>query len=271
MDPLLQFLLLLAIIIVAAKGAGYISTRLGQPSVLGGLVAGLILGPTGLDLLHLPLFEGGNVGETVEQLAHLGVLLLMFAAGLEVDFDAMIRAGKPALLGGILGVVSPVLLGMAVALPFGYAFEPSLAIGLVLAATSVSISAQTLMELGVLRTRVGMALLGAAVVDDVLVILFFSLFGALAVGEGGGLLTILWVLFRMVAVLAVSVWLGARLLPRLLHLVDRLPISEGVTAFVLVAILLLAWSAEFLGGMAGLPITGTELNQHTVSESSRLM
>ena len=270
MDPLLQFLLLLAIIIVAAKGAGYISTRLGQPSVLGGLVAGLILGPTGLDLLHLPVFEGGNMEEVVALLAHLGVLLLMFAAGLEVDFDAMLRAGRPAVLGGILGVVSPVVLGMAVALPFGYGFEPSLAIGLVLAATSVSISAQTLMELGVLRTRVGMALLGAAVVDDVLVILFFSLFGALAVGEGGGVLTILWVLARMVLVLAASVLVGARVLPRLTHLIDRLPISEGVMALVLVAMLLLAWAAEFLGGMAaitgaflgGLFFARTNLRQH---------
>jgi Kef-type K+ transport system membrane component KefB len=257
MDPLMQFLLLLAIIIVAAKGAGYISTRLGQPSVLGGLVVGLILGPTGLDLLHLPVFQGASLGETVEQLAHLGVLLLMFAAGLEVDFEAMMRAGKPALLAGILGVVSPVLLGMLVVMPFGYAVDAALAIGLVLAATSVSISAQTLMELGVLRSRVGMALLGAAVVDDVLVILLFSVFGALAVGEGSGLLTVLWVLARMVAVLAVTAWLGTRLLPRVLRVVDRLPISEGVTAFTLVAILLLAWFAEYLGGMAA--ITGAFL------------
>jgi Kef-type K+ transport system membrane component KefB len=257
MDPLLQFLLLLAILIVAAKGAGYISTRLGQPSVLGGLVAGLILGPTGLDLLHLPVFRGAGLGETVEQLAHLGVLLLMFAAGLEVDFEAMMRAGRPALLAGILGVISPVVLGMLVVLPFGYAFSAALAIGLILAATSVSISAQTLMELGVLRSRVGMALLGAAVVDDVLVILLFSIFGALAVGEGSGLLTILWVLVRMAAVLGVTVWLGLRLLPRLLRTVDRLPISEGVTAFALVTILLLAWFAEYLGGMAA--ITGAFL------------
>ncbi len=270
MDPLLQFMLLLAIVLVAGKGAGYISTRLGQPSVLGGLVAGLILGPTVLDILHLPLFEGSNVGETVEQLAHLGVLLLMFAAGLEVDFEAMVRAGRPALLAGILGVFSPVVLGMAVALPFGYGFQPSLAIGLILAATSVSISAQTLMELGVLRSRVGIALLGAAVVDDVLVILFFSIFGALAVGEGGNLLTIVWVVARMVAFLAVSIWLGVKVLPRLLHLVDRLHISEGVFAFVLVAMLLLAWSAEFLGGMAaitgaflgGLFFARTNLRQH---------
>lgn len=257
MDPLLQFLLLLAIIIVAAKGAGYVSTRLGQPAVLGGLVAGLLLGPTALDLLNLPVFAGGHMGEIVEQLAHLGVLLLMFAAGLEVDVNAMLRAGRPAVAAGVLGVVSPVLLALAVAMPFGYAFEPALAIGLILAATSVSISAQTLMELGVLRTRVGMALLGAAVVDDVLVILLFSLFGALVVGQGSGILTILWVLVRMVAVLAVSFWLGLRVLPRLLRLVDRLPISEGVMAFVLVAMLLLAWGAEFLGGMAA--ITGAFL------------
>lgn len=257
MDPLLQFLLLLAIIIAAAKAAGYLSTRLGQPAVLGSLLAGLILGPTVLDLLHWPMFQGANLGETIELLAHLGVLLLMFAAGLEVDFDAMIKAGRPALLGGVLGVVAPVALGMAAALAFGIAWEESLAIGLVLAATSVSISAQTLMELKVLRSRVGMALLGAAVVDDVLVILLFSLFVALIVGEGGNLLTILWVVARMVLVLGASAWLGVRLIPRLVRLVDRLPISEGVTALVLVVTLLLAWATEFLGGIAA--ITGAFL------------
>lgn len=257
MDPLLQFLLVLAIVVIAAKGSGYLSTRLGQPAVLGELLVGLILGPTVLDMLHWPVFGGSHLGETLNHLAHLGVLFLMFMAGLEVDLEAMMRAGRPAMLAGVMGVMASLALGMAVALPFGFDLQGALFMGLVLAATSVSISAQTLMELGVLRTRVGIALLGAAIVDDVLVILFLSLFVALAGGEGGGVVTVLWVLAKMAAFLGLALWLGARIIPRLGSLVDRLPISEGVMALAIVVTLLYAWTAEALGGMAA--ITGAFL------------
>ena len=257
MDPLLQLLLALAFILMAAKGSGYLSTRLGQPAVLGELLVGLILGPTVLDMLHWPVFSNGHLGETLSHLAHLGVLFLMFIAGLEVDLEAMMRAGRPAVLAGVAGVVVPVALGMATALPFGFDPQRSLFMGLVLAATSVSISAQTLMELRVLRTRVGMALLGAAVVDDVLVILLLSLFVALAGGGGGGVVAVLWVLLKMAAFLGLAIWLGARIIPRLGSLVDRLPISEGAMALAIVVTLLYAWAAEAWGGVAA--ITGAFL------------
>jgi Kef-type K+ transport system membrane component KefB len=257
MDPLLQFLLALAIIVVVAKGSGYLSTRLGQPAVLGELLVGLILGPTVLNMLHWPVFSDEHLGETLNHLAHLGVLFLMFMAGLEVDLEGMIRAGRPAVLAGVAGVIAPVVLGMAAALPFGFDLQRGLFLGLVLAATSVSISAQTLMELRVLRTRVGVALLGAAVVDDVLVILFLSIFVALAGGSGGGVVAVLWVLVKMAAFLGLAIWLGARIIPRLGSLVDRLPISEGVMALAIVVTLLYAWAAEALGGVAA--ITGAFL------------
>jgi Kef-type K+ transport system membrane component KefB len=257
MDPLLQLTLLLSIVIVAAKASGYLSVRLGQPAVLGELLAGLLLGPTLLDLLHWPVFGDGHLAETIHQLAHLGVLLLMFVAGLEVDLEAMLRAGRPAVLSGVLGVITPIVLGMLVALPFGFTAQQGFVLGLVLAATSVSISAQTLLELKVLRSPVGMALLGAAVVDDILVILLLSLFVALMAGTGGGALTVLWVLVKMSLFLGLAIWLGARLIPRFARLVDGLPISEGVTSMAFVVILLYAWSAEYLGGVAA--ITGAFL------------
>ncbi len=257
MDPLLQFLLALAIIIVAAKGAGYLSTRLGQPAVLGELLVGLILGPTILDMLHWPVFGDEHLEETLSHLAHLGVLFLMFIAGLEVDLEAMRRAGRPAVLAGIMGVVAPVVLGIVAALPFGFDLQQGFFIGLVLAATSVSISAQTLMELKVLRSRVGVALLGAAVVDDVLVILLLSLFIALTGDGGGGTAAVFWVLLKMAAFLGLAIWLGARFIPRLVAVINRLPISQGVMALVIVVILLYAWAAEALGGVAA--ITGAFL------------
>jgi Kef-type K+ transport system membrane component KefB len=257
MDPLLQFILALAIIVVAAKSSGYLSNRFGQPAVLGELLVGLVLGPTVLNILHWPMFSDQHLGENLGYLAHLGVLFLMFIAGLEVDLEAMARAGRPAVLAGVLGVFVPIGLGIAAAFSFGFDLQRSLFMGLVLAATSVSISAQTLIELKVLRSQVGIALLSAAVVDDVLVILFLSLFTALTADGGGGAVAILWVLVRMVTFLGLAIWLGAKFIPRLGLWVERLPISEGVMALAIVVILLYAWTAEFLGGVAS--ITGAFL------------
>jgi Kef-type K+ transport system membrane component KefB len=253
MDPMLQFPLVLAIIVFCAKAFGYLSTSLGQPAVLGELLIGLILGPTVLDMLHWPLFAGGHLEETLRYLAHLGVLFLMFIAGLEVDIEAMRRAGRPAIWAGVLGVIFPIVMGLGLSLLFGFTPLDGVLIGLILAATSVSISAQTMMELGVLRSQVGVALLGAAVVDDILVILLVSIFSAL-VGGGNGLWSILWVLVRMLLFLAVAIWIGANLIPHLPVRVEQLPISEGVMALVVVVLLFFAWAAEAFGGIAA--ITG---------------
>ncbi len=108
-----------------------------------------------------------------------------------------------------------------------------------------------------LRSQVGIALLSAAVVDDVLVILFLSLFTALTADGGGGAVAILWVLVRMVTFLGLAIWLGAKFIPRLGLWVERLPISGGVMALAIVVILVYAWTAEFLGGVAS--ITGAFL------------
>ena len=249
MTPILQFLLSVAVIITAAKLAGLLAQRLGQPAVLGEILAGLLLGPSALDLLALPFMTDTHLGESVSHLAEVGVVFLMFIAGLEVDLSQMRRSGRVVLLGGIVGVVVPLLMGWAIALPFGYGVNDAFYIGMLLTATSVSISAQTLLELGVLRSRVGIALLGAAVVDDVLVILLLSV--ALAMAGGGGNLTgILWLLARMLIYLAVFSLVGWLLLPRLLALADRWWVSEGLLAATVVIVLFYAWGAEAVGGIA---------------------
>ena len=270
MDPFLQFLLAIALVVVAAKSAGYLSTRLGQPAVLGEILAGLVLGPTVLNMLQWPIFSDPHLGETLSHLAHLGVLLLMFIAGLEVDLRSMTQAGRPVVLAGVLGVLTPVGLGFAASWSFGFDQQQSLAIGLVLAATSVSISAQTMMELGVLRSRVGVVLLGAAVVDDVLVILLLSLSVALIGGGGGDVASLIWVIVKMVGFLGLAALLGAWLISRLGSWVERLPISEGVLALAIVVTLLFAWASEAIGGLAaitgaflaGLLFARTPLRQH---------
>jgi Kef-type K+ transport system membrane component KefB len=252
----LSSLLTLAVLISAAKVLGALSVRLRQPAVLGELAAGLLLGPSLLDILSRAGFGGEPVGEVIHWAAELGVVWLMFAAGLETNFEDLRQAGRPAAIGGILGVIAPLLMGWGLGLAFGLGGEQAVAIGLILSATSVSISAQTLMELKKLRSREGVALLGAAVIDDVLVVALLSVFVG-AVSEGGSLSSVALGLMRMVAVLAVVGAAAYFVLPRLAGWAERLRASQGLLAIVLAAVMMLAWSVESLGGVAA--ITGAFL------------
>jgi Kef-type K+ transport system membrane component KefB len=258
MTPFLQLSLALAMIIAFAKAGGYISYRIGQPSVLGELIVGILLGPSVINLLHLPFFSDEHLPEVIHMFAEIGVMLLMFIAGLDLHLDDLARSGKTSALAGIFGVVLPLLLGLGVGLAFNRDFMPALFIGLVLSATSVSISAQTLMELGVLRSRVGITLLGAAVFDDILVVLGLSIFVALSQSGGDiGLMTVVIIAARMVIYLGVASVLGFWLLPRLSDRIANLQISQGVIAFAVVTVLIYGWAAESLGSMAA--ITGAFL------------
>jgi len=257
MSPGLQFLLALATLIACARIGGVLSKRLGQPAVLGELLAGVLLGPSLLDYFHLPWFTDAHLGESVQQLAELGVIFLMFLAGLEIDLSEMIKTGRAAALAGVLGVLAPMLLGLGAALLFRYPYLESLFIGIVLSATSVSISAQTLMELGVLRRRESLTLLGAAVIDDVLVILVLSLFLALGGSGAGGWAQVAPVFLRLGGYFVIAIAAGLWLLPRLAEWAERLPISQGLMSFVIVVALLYAWTAEVFGGIAA--ITGAFL------------
>ncbi len=258
---LLIFIAALAGFLFAAKLGGYVSARFGQPVVFGELTVGVLLGPSVLNVLHWEyLAHHPHLKEVVAHLAFLGVLFLMFLAGLEVELEAMRRAGKVAVWSGLLGSLVPIVAAYLVFhYLFGLSSTQSAFLGLVMGATSVSISAQTLMELKVLRTPVGLGLLGAAVVDDVLVILLLSVFVAFTSpgAEGVGLASVLLILARMAAFFTLAWYLGERFLRRLTHWANRLPVSESLLAFTIVTMLLYAWAAEEGGKVAA--ITGAFL------------
>jgi Kef-type K+ transport system membrane component KefB len=256
MTHFLQLLFSLTIILVAAKAAGYLSNLARQPSVLGELLVGLILGPSLLDMQHWPMLESEVVKETIHMLSEIGVLLLMFVAGLELHLNELLRNSKVSALAGIFGVLLPVVAGAGVGVAFGFERNQSIFLGLTLGATSVSISAQTLMELKVLRSRVGLGLLGAAVFDDVLVILFVSIFLAFGMG-GGSFLQVVWIFVQMVIFFAASVAFGMWALPWLVRRVNRLPISQGVLTLGLVVMFGYGLAAELVGSIAA--ITGAFL------------
>lgn len=253
MTPFLQISIILAILLLAAKAAGYISTKLGQPSVLGELLIGVVLGPSLFSLFNLSFLDYEELPHFIDDFAEIGVLLLMFIAGLELQLSDLAKNKGASAYAGILGVLVPVLLGFLVGEFFSMEIEQSLFLGLTLGATSVSISAQTLIELRVLRSRVGFGLLGAAVFDDMLVILLLS--GFIALNLGGSALEIIIVLVKMIVFLSLSLAFGYWVLPKISRSVQNLPIAQGTITLAIIIMLVYGVSAELLGGMAA--ITGS--------------
>lgn len=253
MTNFLQLAFLLSIILTAAKIGGYLAMRVGQPSVLGELLVGLLLGPSLIDVVHLPLITNSHTGDMIAEMAEIGVLLLMFLAGLELHLSELARNMRVSAFGGSLGVLIPIILGSLAGFASGLDTNQAIFLGLTMGATSVSISAQTLMELKVLRSRVGLGLLGAAVFDDVLVILFLSVF--LAVVQGGAsVLSILAVIGQMAIFLVLSAGIGLWGLPWLADKVSKMYISQGAVTLAVVVMLTYGLAAEVVGGMAA--ITG---------------
>jgi Kef-type K+ transport system membrane component KefB len=256
MSLFLQLAILLAIILLAAKLAGYIAIRLGQPSVLGELLMGILLGPSLLNLLHLPAFNEETMKEILRLLGEIGVVFLLFVAGLELHLDELSRNMRTSALAGILGVLFPFFFGMGTGLIFSFTLEESIFLGIILGASSVSISAQTLMELKQLKSRVGLSLLGAAVFDDILVILMLSLFFAFS-SDSTSVIGLLLVFGRMLVFFALSFLFGLWALPYIIRKVRNLPVSQNILTLAIVVLLFYAISAELIGGMAA--ITGAFL------------
>src|SRR6266704_2401044 len=168
MSPGLQLALLVAILLPAGKLCASLFSRVGIPPILGELVVGVLLGPGALNLLHMHLFAGGQASNALLLLAQVGGLVLMFIAGLETDIDRMREASLAAFLVALSGVVWPFFLGAGVGHLFGLSWTTSCFLGGALTATSVSISARTLMDAGKMASPEATVILGAAVIDDVM-------------------------------------------------------------------------------------------------------
>jgi Kef-type K+ transport system membrane component KefB len=265
----LQLLLLLAIVIAAAKIAGALAGRIHQPAVFGEILVGVLLGPTVLDMLGWPVFmpvaplaADGAVPlmPLLRDLAQVGVLLLLFVAGLETDLEQMRHVGKVAFWSAFGGVILPLAGGAATAVAFGMPLVwDGIFIGTILTATSVSISAQTLMELGALRSREGSTILGAAVIDDVMGIIVLSIVVALAKATAAGgvdLISLAMVVIRLTVYFTVAIYVRRWLVPAL-GWAHGLGVSQGLLSAALVIAFVYAWAAEFIGGVAA--ITGAYL------------
>lgn len=261
-NPAVALFLAIGIIVIASRVGGTLARRFGQPRVLGELIIGVFLGPTLVDLLHQPVFHGFELSETIRLFAELGVLLLMFIVGLEVNLGELVKVGRVGVIAGFAGALLPVALTLPLVLLFNYAWQPALFAGVTLAATSVSISAQVLLELGVLRTKVGSALLATALIDDVVAILLVSLTVAVA-GTAGGtpdVGSLATIVITMTLYLGGAFLVAWFMIPRAANWLADHPAfaqSYGIPAFALIVVLAFGWSADELGGVAA--ITGAFL------------
>lgn len=176
-----KFLLDLALILLSTKVLGLITRKFQMPQVVGALLAGLILGPAMLNILSETDF--------IIQLSELGVIVLMFNAGLESDLEELKKTGKASFIIASLGVIIPLIGGFAIAHFYaipelsegtsGTVFLQNIFIGIILTATSVSITVETLKEMGKLNTSAGTAILGAAIIDDILGIIALTVISSL--------------------------------------------------------------------------------------------
>ena len=247
-----MFILQIVIILLATKIAGHISVRLGQPSVLGKIIVGIILGPAILGLVHDT--------EVLKTFSDIGVLLLMFLAGLETNLEDLNRNKKAALLVAVGGIIAPIVMGYFGAVYFGLSTAEAIFIGLLLSATSVSISVQTLRELGWLNSKEGATLLGAAVLDDIIVVVLLaiamSFFGTSDVSIS--LLIVKKILFFIIIILA-SKWL----VPIFLKIFSKFKVTETLLSGALIICFGFAYFAEYFGiaGIIGTFVAGIAISQ----------
>ncbi|HBI7086323.1 TPA: cation:proton antiporter [Clostridium perfringens] len=172
-----EFLFDLALILISTKLFGLITKKIRMPQVVGALVAGVVLGPAFLNVL--------SETEFIQNLAELGVIVLMFTAGLETDINQLKKTGKASFIIAVLGVIIPLVGGFFIASIFNKGNDvntilQNVFIGIILTATSVSITVETLKEMGKLNTRAGNAILGAAIIDDILGIIALTITTSLA-------------------------------------------------------------------------------------------
>ena len=250
----MELFLQLAIIIIATKLCGDIAVRLGQPSVLGKLIIGVVIGPAILGWVHN--------SEIIQAFSHIGVLFLMFLAGLETDMKDMNENRNASIAVAVGGIVFPLLggylSGMAIGLERGHAIF----LGLLFSATSVSISVQTFKELGKLKSKESATVLGAALVDDILVVIILAVLMSLLTTSN---VTLGLVIGKKIIFFMVIGLLGWRVVPFIISKLSSLRITEPVMSTAIVFCFFFAYTAEYLGvaGIigafaAGLAVSRTE-------------
>jgi Kef-type K+ transport system membrane component KefB len=250
-DPVASVVLALALILVIARLGGEIALRLGQPEVLGELLAGVLLG--NLALVGVTGLEYLETEPSLDMLARIGVLLLLFEVGIESTVQQLLKVGPSALLVATLGVIAPFALGWLVGtwlLPSASAYVHAF-LGATLTATSVGITARVLKDLDRSQTAEARVILGAAVIDDVFGLVILAVVSGIIVAASEGQAispaAIGWMIVKAAAFLVGSLALGVYLSPKLFRAASKLKSRGVLLALGLAFCFLLSWLANRIG------------------------
>lgn len=247
-----MFFLTILIILLATKLAGDLSERLGQPAVVGKLMIGVVIGPALLGWV-----ENSHI---IDELSEIGVLLLMFMAGLETDLTELKRSLKSSSAVAVGGIILPFLGGYATGLMMGMEVSHAIFLGLLLSATSVSISVQSLKDLNLLKSRESTTLLGAAIIDDILVVVLLAFVMSLFGGGDVNLWVVVGKKLFFFILAAVFIWKVVKWVMRWLA---PLRVSESVISAGLIVCFFMAYMAESFGvaGIIGAFAAGLAISQ----------
>ncbi len=230
----------LVALIIATKVLGGLAQRFGQPSVLGELIAGVILGGSVLGLLD-------PTDPVVAAFAEIGVLVLLFQIGLHTDLKGLIKVGTNATVVASIGVAVPFVLGFFVARALGVDTVPALVCGAALTATSVGISARVLSDLGRLQTAEGQIVLGAAVLDDIIGLVILSVVAGIVAGGAVTVGSVAWITVVALGFVVIALVVGRIAIPPIFAIIG-LGAAEGTLGLIALAFaFILAWLADAAG------------------------
>ena len=249
---------MLSVILLATLIGGQFSARLKLPAVVGELLAGIIIGPAVLNLVQ-------PTG-IIKVFSDIGVIFLMFLAGLDSDLKTLKRLLRPSVLVAGFGMIVPIIIAYFTGILFAFSQVESLFLGLTFSATSVSISVAVLQEMGRLQGKEGMTILGAAVADDLLSIILLSIVSGLTgVSEPGSNKgkDLILSLLTQAAFLILLVFVSVYVIPRLINLSQRLTLPVPETLVAMIIVVLASWGAEKVGlsNVIGAFFAGLALNR----------
>ena len=260
----MRFLGMLSVILLATLIGGQFSARLKLPAVVGELLAGIIVGPAVLNLVQPT--------EIIKVFSDIGVIFLMFLAGLDSDLKALKRLLRPSVLVAGFGMIVPIIIAYFTGILFAFSQVESLFLGLTFSATSVSISVAVLQEMGRLQGKEGMTILGAAVADDLLSIILLSIVSGLTgVSEPGSNKgkDLILSLLTQAAFLILLVFVSVYVIPRLINLSQRLTLPVPETLVAMIIVVMASWGAEKVGlsNVIGAFFAGLALNRTSAQKT----
>lgn len=231
--------IILAIIIFFSKILSLIFSKIKLPPVLSIILLGLIAGPTGFNIIKIEFDK--NI---LEFFSEMGVVLLLFLAGIETDIEQIKKSGKNATFIALGGVIIPLLIGFFLTYFFTHDVLTSSIMGLILTATSVSVSVMTLIDLNKLKTVEGNIIINSAIIDDIVGIILLSIFFAVSGAKGGGFSTIIFSFIGMLIYFTSVFLIGIFIIPFISKLIAKYNQFVLVLPFAFFIILSYAFFAE---------------------------